>query len=79
LTVDGRVYAAPGRELKILINPPLGHISPSKKEAIGQNIKFQGAGFAKKKWRIKLLVLNYRFVGILLQCQDVASERAWAL
>jgi hypothetical protein len=48
--VDGRVYAAPGRELKILINPPLGHISPSKKEAIGQNIKSHGAGCAEKKW-----------------------------
>ena len=49
LTVEGRVYAAPGRELKILINPPLGYISPYKKEASGQNIKSQGAGFAQKK------------------------------
>jgi hypothetical protein len=32
LTVEGRVYAAPGRELKILINPPLGYISPIKKK-----------------------------------------------
>jgi hypothetical protein len=48
--VEGPVYTEPVRELKILINPPLGHISPSKKEALGQNIKSQGAGFAKKKW-----------------------------
>ena len=50
LTVEGRVYAAPGRELKILINPPLGYISPYKKEALGQHIKSPGAGFAQKKW-----------------------------
>ena len=49
LTVQGRVYAAPGRELKILINPPLGYISPYKKEAIGKHIKSPGAGFAQKK------------------------------
>ena len=50
LTWEGLVYAAPGRELKILINPPLGYTSPSKKEAIGQHIKSPGAGFAQKKW-----------------------------
>jgi hypothetical protein len=50
LTVQGRVYAAPGRELKILINPPLGYTSPYKKEAIGQHIKSPGAGFSQKKW-----------------------------
>jgi len=48
--VEGWVYAEPGRELKILINPPLGYISPSKKEATGQRIKSPGAGFAEKKW-----------------------------
>ena len=47
--MEERVYADPGRELKILINPPLGYISPYKKEAIGQNIKSHGAGFGKKK------------------------------
>jgi len=46
----GWVYAAPGRELKILINPPLGYISPYKKEAIGKHIKSPGATFAQKKW-----------------------------
>jgi hypothetical protein len=50
LTWEGRVYAVPGRELKILINPPLGYISPYKKEAIGQHIKSPGGGFAQKKW-----------------------------
>ncbi len=50
LTVEWRVYAAPGRELKILINPPLGYTSPYKKEAIGHHIKSPGAGFALKKW-----------------------------
>jgi hypothetical protein len=50
LTVEGRVYAAPGRELKILINRHLGYISPYKKEAIGQNIKSHGSGLAEKKW-----------------------------
>jgi len=48
--VEGRVYAAPGRELKILINPPLGYISSDKKEAIEKHIKSPGAGFAQKKW-----------------------------
>jgi hypothetical protein len=48
--VEGRVYAAPGRELKILINPPLGYTSPYKKEAIEQHIKYSGAGFVQKKW-----------------------------
>jgi len=50
LTVEGPVYAEPVRELKILINPPLGYTSPYKKEAIGQHIKSPGAGFAQKKW-----------------------------
>ena len=50
LTWEGRVYAAPGRELKILINPPLRYISPYKKEASGQHIKSPGAAFAQKKW-----------------------------
>jgi hypothetical protein len=50
LTWEGRVYAAPGRELKILINPPLAYILPYKKEAIGQHIKYPGGGFAQKKW-----------------------------
>jgi hypothetical protein len=49
LTVEGPVYAEPVRELKILINPPLGYILPYKKEAIGQHIKSPGAGFAQKK------------------------------
>ena len=31
VSVEGRVYADPGRELKILINPPLGDLSPYKK------------------------------------------------
>ena len=50
LSVEGPVYAEPVRELEILINPPLGH---TKKEPLGQNIKSQDAGFAKKKWWIK--------------------------
>jgi hypothetical protein len=50
LTVERPIYAEPVRELKILINPRLGYISPSKKEAIGQHIKSPGAGFAQKKW-----------------------------
>jgi hypothetical protein len=49
LTVEERVYAAPGRELKILINPPLEYISPYK-EAIGKHIKSPGAAFGEKKW-----------------------------
>ena len=49
LTVERPIYAEPVRELKILINPRLGYISPSKKEAIGQHIKSPGAGFAQKK------------------------------
>jgi len=48
--VEGRVYAAPGRELKILINPLLGYILPYKKEAIGKHIRSPGAAFAQKKW-----------------------------
>jgi hypothetical protein len=47
--VEGRVYEAPGRELKILIYPPLGYISPYRKEVIGQHIKSPGARFAQKK------------------------------
>jgi hypothetical protein len=47
--MKGRIYAAPERELKILINLPLGYISPYKKEAIGQHIKSPGAAFAQKK------------------------------
>jgi hypothetical protein len=47
--VEGPVYAEPVRELKILINPPLGYISPYKKEAIGEHIKPPGAAFAQKK------------------------------
>jgi hypothetical protein len=47
--VEGPVYAEPVRELKILINPPLGYILPYKKEAIGQHIKALDAGFAQKK------------------------------
>ncbi|MDP8932881.1 MAG: hypothetical protein M3N42_01695, partial [Cyanobacteriota bacterium] len=31
VSVEGRVYADSGRELKILINPPLGYLSPYKK------------------------------------------------
>jgi|GEM_PF-5366551 len=50
LTVEGPVYAEPVRELKILINPPLGYISPYKKEASGQHRKSPGAGLAQKKW-----------------------------
>jgi len=50
LTVERPIYAEPVRELKILINPRLGYISPSKKEVIGQHIKSPGAGFAQKKW-----------------------------
>jgi len=50
LTWQGPVYADPGRELKILINPPLGYILPDKKEATGQQIKPLGAGFAEEKW-----------------------------
>jgi hypothetical protein len=49
LTVEGPAYAEPVRELKILINPPLGYISPYKKEAIGQYIKSPEAAFAQKK------------------------------
>jgi len=48
--VEGRVYAAPGPELKTLINPLLEYISPYKKEAIEQHIKYPGAGFVQKKW-----------------------------
>jgi len=48
--VEGPVYAEPVRELKILINPPLGYISPYKKEASGQHRKSPGAGLAQKKW-----------------------------
>jgi hypothetical protein len=48
--VKEAVYAELGRELKILINPPLGDISRSKKEAIAQHIKSPGAGFSQKKW-----------------------------
>jgi hypothetical protein len=50
LTLERRVYTAPGRELKTLINPPLRYISPYKKEAIGKHIKSPGAAFAQKKW-----------------------------
>ncbi len=50
LTVERPIYAEPVRKLKILINPRLGYISPSKKEAVGEHIKSPGARFAYKKW-----------------------------
>jgi hypothetical protein len=46
--VEKRVYAAPGRELKTLINSPLEYISPIKRSYWTAH-KIPGAGFAQKK------------------------------
>ena len=50
--MEWRVYADPGGELKILINPPLGYISPYKKEAIGQHIKSRSPDFPRRNGEV---------------------------